>query len=93
MRHPLLFATLVAAFLALTALTARLVYRLGPYRVDLEPGQDPVLGSGLFWPARVFSRANYTPEGQRLLPRLWLLLATHVLVFVLIAALVLARAT
>ena len=92
MRHPLVVAALFVAFLALTGLIARFTYKLGPNRVDLEPGQDPVLGAGLFWPTRVFSSASYTAEGRRRLPRLWFLLVTQVLIFLSFAALVLSCA-
>jgi hypothetical protein len=95
MRHPLVLTTLIAALLGSYALTVRFIYKLSPYRVDLRPGEEPIFLAWAFgssWPVRAFSRANYTVEGQRLLPRLWLLLSGQVLILVLFAAAIWAGA-
>ncbi len=48
-----------------------LFVRLRPYRIDLKQGQHGYEGASRVNAVNFFSRANYSPEGQRLLRWTW----------------------
>lgn len=63
---------LIAALLMAVVL---LTYRLGDFRVDIEPGVAPFGGRSRIWQANVLRWSNYRPDARPLLIALYALIA------------------
>ena len=78
-------AVLVTLVLGVLVAQCILMVRLREHRTDLRPGEHFGHGRSPFWQVNVFTAANYTDEGRRLLRSLRVLQVLWLVALLLLA--------